>query len=300
MYSLAITRMLGTPTNSSEGSGAVLTRHAVYVTLAGSSLLLNGIFLAVLWNSWTIVKRKRITYYVANLALSDTLLGASTCGHFLMRINGSTGTPQSKMLVVISWTATLTSLLAVSLMAVERALLILKPHNWMQILPQRKICYLLLGNWLVTLPLAILMHFYTLTMRFFLLVLFYVPILVTSILYSIVYKGISEAVRYNNELGERVLADNERKASMFNRKVAAFVRLLTVVLLVTVLPSFLCLFTKTTCELFKIELNAIDTVTELSYYFYMLELSNFVLNPIIYIWRINLYRQAFWHLVGKG
>ena len=27
---------------------------------------------------------------------------------------------------------------------------------------------------------------------------------------------------------------------------------------------------------------------------------NFIVNPILYAWRINLYRQAFWKMLGRG
>ena len=43
--------------------------------------------------------------------------------------------------------ATLTSLLGVSLMAVERAVCVKKPHTWTQILPLKRILQIMTGNW---------------------------------------------------------------------------------------------------------------------------------------------------------
>lgn len=297
-YRLSSMSMLGNQGHKPESAFMRDTRMAIYITLACFSLVLNGTFLIVLWKGWNGVKRMRITYHVTHLAIADFLVGTSTLSYSASQIIASKETPLSKTLVVIAWTATLASLLAVCLMSIERAVAIKKPYNWMQILTKRKIFLAMAGNWFLTTPLAVLVYFYTLPMKFVLLVLFYVPICVTSAVYFYVYWGIwKHTANAINE--DRALTVQQKKTKLLQRKVCGFVLLLTAVLLITVSPSFLCLAVKTACELFELNCSFIDTVTLLSRYFYMMELSNFALNPILYVWRMNIYRKAFWQLFGK-
>lgn len=291
--------MLGNEANRTESIDVIRARIAIYLTLAGLSLVLNGTFLVVLWKSWNLVKQKRITYHVANLAISDSLVGASTFLHFILEITMSTETQLSNVLVLITWTATLTSLLAVCLMAVERAVAIKKPHTWLQILPLKKIFLLMIGNWLLILPLAVLMYFYPLTMKFVLLLLFFVPICVTLAVYFYIYLGVWKMGRQNSQVRSSPSNTKDEKNKAFQRKVGSFVLLLTAILLITVSPSFVCVEIRTACELFELRWSSVENVINVSNYLYMLEICNFVVNPFFYVWRIRMYRKALWQLFTK-
>ena len=295
--------MLGKPGNKTESEDVIRARTAVYLALSGLSLLLNATFLIVIWKNWKQVKRRRITYHFTNLAMSDSVVGASTLANYVDEvINSNSSTPQSSVFVTIAWTATLTSLLAVCLMAIERAVCIRRPHTWKQILPIRKISIVMVANWVLTLSLSILMNFFTLAMQFVLLVLFYVPILITSVVYLSVYRDIWKVTATEGNGIQELRCPSgirEEKNRLAQRKVGSFVLILTLVLLVTVSPSFLTLAVKMACELFELNCAFIETVNMLTHYFYMLELTNFVVNPILYVWRMSMYRNAFWQMFCK-
>ena len=285
-----------------ESVVALRLHIGVYLTLSSLSVLLNGTFLIVIWKSWTILKQRRITYHVTNLALSDSMVGASTFFHYISIVAAEGETAASSVFSTIAWTATLTSLLAVCLMAVERGLCIMKPFTWNQILPLKRILKIMVANWVLALPLSILMEFYTLPMMFTLLVLFNIPIFVTTAVYASIYmkirKTTSEEVHDETEQNSSA-AIEVRRNNMMQRKVGGFVLILTLILLATVSPSFLVVTIKISCELFESNCKFIGTVTTLTHYFYMLELTNFIVNPILYVWRMSMYRQAFCKMFGR-
>ena len=295
--------MLGSPGNKTESEDVIRAWTAVYLTLSGLSFLLNATFLTVVWKNWKQVKRRRITYHLTNLAISDSVIGASTLAYYVDEvINSNSSTPQRSVFVTIAWTAILTSLLAVCMMAIERAVCIRRPHTWKQILPIQKISIVMIANWVLTLSLSIFMHFFTLAMRFVLLVLFYVTILVTSVVYLNVYRDIWKVTATEGNANQDLRCPSgirEKKNRLAQRKVGSFVLILTPVLLVIVSPSFLTLAVKMACELFELNCTFIEIVNMLTHYFYMLEITNFVVNPILYVWRMSTYRNAFWQMFCK-
>ena len=49
----------------------------VLIVLFAFSFILNGTFIIVICKNWTLVKRRRVTYHVTSIAISDSLVGAS-------------------------------------------------------------------------------------------------------------------------------------------------------------------------------------------------------------------------------
>ena len=294
--------MLGENANGTESAATIRARIGIYITLSTLSFLLNGTFLMVICRNWKFVKGRRITYHVTNLAISDFIVGMSTFCHYISIVAADGETAVSSAFTTIVWTATLTSLLAVCLMAIERAVCIMKPHTWNQILPLNRVLMVMAGNWVVTLVLAIIMHFYTMKMMFTLLVLFNIPIIVTTVVYTSIYIKITKTKSKEDETKQKCTEPKGQKSGnkLMERKVANVVLILTLVLLTTVTPSFLVVSIKIACEAFELNCAFIETVTILSHYIYMLEIVNFVVNPILYVWRISMYRQAFWRLLGRS
>ena len=118
-----------------------------FLTLCAVSFFLNGTFVIVIFKSWKLVKERRITYHVTNLAISDCIVGASAfCSVISVTATGRMTTLGLAFYQILGM-ATLTSLLGVSLMAVERAVCVKKPHTWTQILPLKRILQIMTGNW---------------------------------------------------------------------------------------------------------------------------------------------------------
>ena len=270
------------------------------LTLCALSLFLNGTFLIVICKSWKLVKERRITYHVTYLAISDCIVGASAFCSVISEIVTARMT-LSLAFTEIAWMATLTSLLSVSIMAVERAVCIIKPNTWTQILPLKRILQIMAGNWVLALTLAIIKHYYTVVMSFIFLVLFFIPIIVTSLVYVNMYIKIRSASKVRDETEHNSAAKiKERRNSMIQRKIGTFVLILVLILIISVSPLYITVFIEVSCELFKLNCKLTETVGKVHYYFNLLAMMNHVVNPIFYAWRISLYRQAFWKMFGRA
>ena len=278
-------------------------RLPILLILCALSFLLNGAFLLIVRKSWTLVKRRRITYHVTNLAFSDFMVGATSfCSFTLMAIAGRE-TTSSLAIQKIGWMSSLTSFQAVCLMAVERAVCLQKPHTWHQILPLKRILLVMAGNWVFALPLVILMHFYTHIMMLVFLVLVTICLSVTSVLYVNMYVKIRKSNKVNDEVAQEgssaAVTIEERRNNLMQRKVGNFVLSLTLLLLITVLPSILVLDVQVSCELYELNCGDKEILQTITGFVYLISIINFIVNPIIYVWKMSLYRQALWRLFGK-
>ena len=272
-----------------------------FLTLCALSFFLNGTFLIVICKSWKLVKERRITYHVTYLAISDCIVGASAFCLVISKIVTGRMTTLSLAFEQIAWMATLTSLLSVCLMAVERAVCIIKPHTWTQILPLKRILQIMAGNWVLALTLAIIKHYYNVVMSFIFLVLFFIPIIVTSLVYINMYIKIRRSTKVRDETEQNSAATiEERRNNMIQRKIGTFVLILVLILIISVSPLYITVFIEVSCELFKLKCKLIETVDKVHYYFHLLAMMNHVVNPIFYAWRISLYRQAFWKMFGRA
>ena len=271
------------------------------LTLCALSLFLNGTFLIVICKSWKLVKERRITYHVTNLAISDCIVGASAfCSVISVTATGRMTTLGLAFYQILGM-ATLTSLLGVSLMAVERAVCVKKPHTWTQILPLKRILQIMAGNWVLAVTLAIIKHYYNVVMLFIFLVLFFIPIIVTSLVYVNMYIKIRSASKVRDETEHNSAAKiKERRNSMIQRKIGTFVLILVLILIISVSPLYITVFIEVSCELFKLNYKLIETVEKVEYYFNLLAMMNHVVNPIFYAWSISLYRKAFWKMFGRA
>ena len=273
----------------------------VLLTLCALSFLLNGTFLIVICKSWKLVKGKRITYHVANLAIADGIAGASGFCKFMTIVEAEKMTTLISAFDTIAWMAVLTSFLAVCLMAIERALCIKKPHTWKQILPLKNILLIIAGSWVLAISMSILFHYYPLEMKFVFLVIFFIPITVTSVVYINIYMKFRTSNEECDEAEDTSAATiEERRNKMMQRKVGTFVLILVLILIISVSPTYITLFVQVSCELFQLNCTFMETVQKVQVYFYILAIMNHVVNPIFYAWRISLYRQAFWQAFGRA
>ena len=269
----------------------------VLIVLFAFSFILNGTFIIVICKNWTLVKRRRVTYHVTSIAISDSLVGASGfCKYIAIVATGKNPNSLSKVFSEIGWMAALTSLLAVCLMAIERLLCIKKPLTWNEILSLKRILRIMVGNWALALSLTILVYFYPWKMRIFFGVLCYILIFVTALVYINMYIRISKSSKVDET--QQSSSIGERLNKLMQRKVGNLVLILALVLVITMKPILIFDSVKAACKLSNCKF--LETMNTLVAYSYLLVAMNFVVNPILYAWRIRLYRQAFWKMLGRA
>ena len=270
----------------------------VVTVLCAVSFIINGTFLIVICKNWTLLKRRRITYHVTSLAISDYLVGArGFCIWSIKLATGKTTSRLSSVFRIILGMAFLISLLAVCLMAIERSLCIKKPLTWNKILPLKRILKIMAVNWVFSPALVILMHFYTSEVSIILAVLFCIPIFVTAFVFINLYINFSKSNDVHDET-QQSSSIGERKKKLVEQKVTNLVLILTLVLVITIGPALLANVIYESCTLLNCKF--IGTMTTLAAYSLILLTLNFIVNPILYGWRISLYRQAFWKMLGRG
>ena len=165
----------------------------------------------------------------------------------------------------------------------------------------KRILQIMTGNWVLALTLAILMHYYKVVMSFIFLVLFFIPIIVTSLEYVNMYIEIRSASKVLDETEENSTALTEQgRNNIIERKIGTFVLILVLILIISVSPLYITVFIEVSCELFKLNYKLIETVEKVEYYFNLLAMMNHVVNPIFYAWSTSLYRQAFWKMFGRA
>ena len=133
------------------------------IILAAISFIVNGLFLIVLVKNKDLVKRKRITYHVANLAVADTLYGLSRVCYYdvLLRQNELTIEKSLPLLIYsISHGFFFASQAAVLLMTFERSIVITKPLTWNAILPRKRMLLFMLCSWIAITLIIVLVYFF--------------------------------------------------------------------------------------------------------------------------------------------
>ena len=120
----------------------------IAIIMNAISFILNGLFFILARNK-DLVKRKRITYHVANIALADTLYELrSFCFNIVsLHLNEETyATLQSfHVMWLVGYYASQAEVL---LMTIERSIVITKPLTWNEILQRKRVLLFMLCSWI--------------------------------------------------------------------------------------------------------------------------------------------------------
>ena len=255
------------------------------------SFILNAMFLVVLTIKRDLVKKKRITYHVGNLAIVDALFGLSIFYIGLPKEVKISSTILKNVFFFMTNCPSAVSYSAVLLMAIERAVVIRKPFTWVEILPLKRILFAILATWIATLFLLLTKDFAFpgLVLAYVLLQLLIVCLTIAVNIY--IYNRLQIEKRRSIEI-----LNNQEKVKVIKRKACVLVLLIACVMVVTSLPFFLF-----------VNINHIHHTLYLKWPFLSrgcsskiihsflqtMGVMNFVVNPIIYIWNDRMYRKAF-------
>ena len=180
-------------------------RRRVMMTQACLSFVLNATFFVVLARNRDLVKRKRITHHVANLAMADTMFG-------LRRFCAENDIFNFRVFGVVNDAVMGASLSAILLMNKERAVVITKPYTWKDILTIKRILLAILSIWITELSLAVIQYYYfwSLCFPFFnVIVLLFICLLIVLVYIYIVWRlkverQRSAAMSQNQEAARRL------------------------------------------------------------------------------------------------
>ena len=123
-------------------------------------LILNGLFLFVLARNKDLVKRKRLTYHVANITVAETIYGFVIFCFFIVLLHRIEVTYETLLMFnVACYVGYFASRAAVLLMTNERSIVITKPLTWNDIVPRKRMLLFMLWSWIAVVTLTAVYHY---------------------------------------------------------------------------------------------------------------------------------------------
>ena len=256
------------------------------------AFILNSTFLFVLARNKDLVKCKRITYHVANLALADTLVGLSLFMSATIRRDiVHVGIDCLGWFQLINLGAIFVSFMAVLFIAIERIVVIKWPYTWKEILTLKRVFVVIFITWITAVILVIIP----------------LPIgakLSKTTLFLLIFLFCGIAIFIANSVIACLLQHKktQQTSNRSKKKAIKLVIMINIILAVTCGPHavmylilYICFLPSSNCNFNIVYLLYFDVGT----FLYVLAYINFFINPIIYIWRDATYRKAFCNMFKK-
>ena len=257
------------------------------------AFILNSTFLFVLARNKDLVKCKRITYHVANLALADTLVGLSLFMSATIRRDiVHVGIDCLGWFQLINLGAIFVSFMAVLFIAIERIVVIKWPYTWKEILTLKRVFVVIFITWITAVILVIIP----------------LPIgakLSKTTLFLLIFLFCGIAIFIANSVIACLLQHKktQQTSNRSKKKAIKLVIMINIILAVTCVPYavvylilYICSLPSWNCNSNIVYLLYFDVGT----FLYVLAYINFFINPIIYIWRDATYRKAFCNMFKKS
>ena len=141
--------------------------NIITIIMAAILFILNGLFLFVLARNKDLVKRKRITYHVANIAVADTLYGLGKFCFYIVLEHPNEVTDEIWLsFSTMSNLGYYASQAAVLLMAIERSIVITKPLTWNEILPRKRMLLFIFGSWIAVVTLLAVFYYFLISTEY--------------------------------------------------------------------------------------------------------------------------------------
>ena len=272
------------------------------------AIVLNGVLLASMYKERKKIFVTRISYLVANLAVADGLNGLLLIvlvQPIKMWLRTDT---QILITLPIVWTTFCASFFTLFLMAAERLVVVKLPMVWSTLLtiPRTIICIFCV--WLLSAGAGVAVHYNPFYAQFVICLLVEFSSL-SFIAIHIYILWLLQQREKNRKITKQDASQNtpclatSRNENIAHRKVTIVVTILLSVLILTCVPHFVCLqmfavnhtFDKTLAS--KVNLHVYDRVLHYTDAFTYV---SFLSNPIIYAWRLRMYRKAFYSLLGRS
>ena len=277
----------------------------ITIIMSGISFILNGLFLFVLARNKDLVKRKRITYHVANIAVADTLYSLGVFCFFIV-LNGNELTYETLApFLMMYYLGFLASQAAVFLMTIERSIVISKPLTWNEILPRKRMLLFMICSWIAVVTTAAVNHYLfwyksnvrlAMNVQIVLCILRIIFVLSTAAVNIYMFKKLRKKDGLaDSQLSRRQFPQTnaQQKSIHLKRKASKLVLLLSVIMIVTCLPNSLQAMIFIVCHEYKLHCN-LQFYSTIYNVIFLLQILNFIVNPLVYIWKDRIYRNAFY------
>ena len=189
---------------------------------------------------------------------------------------------------------------AVLLMTIERSIVITKPLTWNEILPRKRMLLFMLCSWMAVVTLLAVSIYlrliqYTLGETFTVVVVINTLQTLFLLFTAAVNIYLFKKLRKKNGLADSQQSTQQlpQKSIHLKHKASKLVLLLAVIMIVTCLPIYLLRMIENICYAYTLRCN-LHTNSTMFNAFVLLENLNFFVNPLVYIWKDRIYRNAFY------
>lgn len=205
-----------------------------------------------------------------------------------------------KFQIPMVWTTIEASLMSLMFLSLERMLIFHYPFASKTVVTVKRTIIVISLIWIFAITCGFLVHFYTVITQLAMTILYELCVVIFLLSQGYVIFKMQQRKR-GNLLCDRDVSMVTRKhiyKQRMNNHVTTVVLILIVIVVVTLLPYMVVLQIYFLSALgFRPPLSQSTETVILKFikYFYPIELLNFIVNPIIYAYRLKRYREAFFY-----
>ena len=275
------------------------------------AIVLNGVLLASMYKERKKIFVTRISFLVANLAFADCLSGLFLIAlHQPIKVIEYKSNARLLTELPLIWTAFCASFLTLFLMAAERLVVVTLPMVWSKLLtiPRSLLC--IFAVWLLSIGGGVAIHYKRYYAQFFICLIVEISALCFIATHIYIVWLLQRREKHRMVVNKNSSQDSpclptppNENNNHSHRKVTIVVTILLSVLIVTCVPYFVCLQMFTINNTFDKTLSQrvnLEIYDKAMLYSRAVLYVNFFMNPIIYAWRLRMYRKAFYSLVGRS
>lgn len=275
-----------------------------------ASVIFNGALLLVMTLNSRQVFASLGSYFIYNLAIADFITGVDS---ILWGIEGllplGSFSMQTRMaLLTIFWITVQVSFFTIFVMSTERLVAIVFPFKAALVMSKKKTTMYCMAVWIIAIVCAGLINYKVSEVQFFLTIVFDLVIVFIVIEYVHVFRQLrvlwqsskTRAVYNGHNNNDSAIKSKKTTDLQREYEVTIVVVTLAVILVVTVLPYMIATQIVLIYSLFYTPLPLDSPVELFMMYYFPIELLNFVVDPIVYGWRLPKYRKAFLATFGFG
>lgn len=263
------------------------------------SILTNGTLLLITFLDPLKKFKRSSTYFITSLSFSDFITGITSC-MYAFHTKISLNPILQKALSASIWVSVQNSFITILLMAVERLLVVKEPLGVRRIITRRRTVLAIAVTWIASVvsgaatgiptPYGIYVRF-AILIEFSLIILVMLSIYVRMLVLLKVSDNVLKGKKFSGNSRQQMTSRSCSTRAQHNLNTV--VLNIAVILVVTVVPHVVVGLTFYTFKLFCPKTcQATPAMTVSTIISFPIELLHFVLNPIVYAWRLSEYRQS--------
>ena len=253
-------------------------------------MITNAILLAILYLDLLKKFRTTTSYLIISLTISDFLTSSVAC----------VAAFDNDVAIVILHATILSSTLTIFFMACERLVVVTYPLKAKSLITRRRIGLFIAANWIVSSVLGGVVGGLPEPENNYLRLSLLSVILILVLVLVVIYFMIIWRTKHRPTFSSETMRTRGLRIIQREKRLTRVLFLLIAVLMVTVVPYFAAIVVFTGYLIFSDPIYAPNGVFFIQSYFFPVELVNFLVNPIIYAWRLPDYRHSLYFYFRKS